>query len=86
MGGHTFVGDELEAETAQSFIDLIYETADGFISVAAFRRVDWEKLADACDRPEWKTDPRFLTSAGLEDNKPARLELTQEAPPQPDDR
>ena len=46
MGGHTFVGKETEAERAQSFIDLIYETADGYISVAAFRRTDWEKLAD----------------------------------------
>ncbi len=79
MGGHTFVGDELEAETAQSFIDLIYETADGYMSVAAFRLVDWHKLADAVGRPQWKTDPRFLTSAGLEEYKPARLELTQEA-------
>ena len=79
MGGHTFVGDELPSETAQSFIDLIYETADGYISVAAFRLVDWHKLADACARPEWKEDPRFLTSAGLEENKSARLELTQEA-------
>jgi crotonobetainyl-CoA:carnitine CoA-transferase CaiB-like acyl-CoA transferase len=34
MGSHTFVGDEPEHETAQSFIDLIYETADGYISVA----------------------------------------------------
>jgi len=56
-----------------------YETADGYMSVAAFRRVDWEKLADACERPEWKEDPRFLTSAGLEDNKNDRLALTQEA-------
>ncbi|MEM0989335.1 MAG: CoA transferase [Pseudomonadota bacterium] len=79
MGGHTFIGDEMETETAQSFIDLIYETLDGFISVAAFRLVDWHKLADACARPEWKADPRFQTSAGLEDHKPARLELTQEA-------
>jgi len=79
MGGHTFVGDEMATETAQSFIDLIYETADGYISVAAFRRVDWEKLADACDRPEWKTDPRFLTSAGLEENKNDRLTMTQDA-------
>ena len=79
MGGHTFVGDELEAETAQSFIDLIYETSDGYMSCAAFRRVDWEKLADACERPEWKTDPRFLTSAGLEEYKNDRLEMTQEA-------
>ena len=79
MGGHTFVGDELPTETAQSFIDLIYETADGFISVAAFRRVDWEKLADACERPEWTTDERFMTSEGLEVYKTERLELTQEA-------
>ncbi len=79
MGGHTFVGDETAQETAQSFIDLIYETADGYISVAAFRRVDWEKLADACERPEWKTDPRFLDAVGLEEYKPERLELTQEA-------
>ena len=78
MGGHTFVGDELEKETAQSFIDLIYETADGHMSAAAFRRVDWEKLADACERPEWKTDPRFLTSEGLEEYKQDRLEMTQE--------
>ncbi|MEL7544991.1 MAG: CoA transferase, partial [Pseudomonadota bacterium] len=79
MGGHTFIGDEQEAERAQSFIDLIYETDDGFISVAAFRRVDWEKLADACERPEWKDDPRFLTSPGLEEHKDARLEMTQQA-------
>jgi crotonobetainyl-CoA:carnitine CoA-transferase CaiB-like acyl-CoA transferase len=79
MAGHTFVGDEVEAETAQSFIDLIYETQDGYISVAAFRRADWVKLAHACERPEWIDDPRFLTSEGLEVHKPERLELTQQA-------
>ena len=79
MGGHTFIGDELDNETAQSFIDLIYETADGYISVAAFRRVDWEKLADACEHPEWKTDDRFLTTPGLEEYKNERLQLTQDA-------
>ncbi|MEM9603183.1 MAG: CoA transferase [Pseudomonadota bacterium] len=77
MGGHTFVGDELHTETAQSFIDLIYETADGYLSVAAFRRIDFEKLADACERPDWKTDTRFLTTEGLEVHKAARLEMTQ---------
>ncbi|MEL6793929.1 MAG: CoA transferase, partial [Pseudomonadota bacterium] len=79
MGGHTFVGDEMQVERAQSYIDLIYETADGYISVAAFRRVDWEKLADACERPEWKTDERFKDAPGLEEFKNERLELTQEA-------
>ena len=79
MGGHTFIGDELETETAQSFIDLIYETADGYISVAAFRRVDWEKLSDACEKPEWKTDSRFLDTTGLEVYKNERLQMTQDA-------
>jgi len=79
MGGNTFVGDEVEAEQAQSFIDLIYETQDGYISVAAFRRADWVKLAHACERPEWIDDPRFQTSEGLEIYKPERLELTQAA-------
>ena len=79
MGGHTFVGDEIEAETAQSYIDLIYETADGYISVAAFRRVDWEKLSDAVGRPEWKDDPRFKDAAGLDTHKAERLEMTQDA-------
>ncbi|MEL6288932.1 MAG: CoA transferase [Pseudomonadota bacterium] len=78
MGGHTFVGDELEHETAQSFIDLIFDTADGYISVAAFRRIDFEKLADAVGQPAWKDDPRFLTTAGLEEHKNARLAMTQD--------
>lgn len=78
MGGHTFVGNELEAETAQSFIDLIYETSDGYLSCAAFRRVDWEKLSDALEQPQWRDDERFLNSAGLEKFKEARLKMTQD--------
>ena len=37
MNGHTFVGDELEREEAQSYIDLIYEVADGFVSIAVMQ-------------------------------------------------
>ncbi len=79
MGGHTFVGDEMEKETAQSFIDLIYETKDGFISVAVMRHKEWCGLARAVERPEWLDDPRFQNSEGLDLHKHARLELTQEA-------
>ena len=59
MGGHTFVGDELERETAQSFIDLIYETRDGYISVAVQSDKEWAALCRAFDKPEWREDPRF---------------------------
>ncbi len=79
MGAHTFVGAEPEREESQSYIDLIYETADGYVSVAAFRRADWVRLARACERPEWIDDPRFQTAEGLDLHKAARLELTQEA-------
>ena len=79
MGGHTFVGDEMKKEAAQSFIDLIYETADGFLSVAVMRHKEWVGLSKAVDCPEWLEDPRFQDTAGLEVHKNARLELTQSA-------
>ncbi len=78
MGAHTFVGDELERETAQSFIDLIYETADGYISVAVQSDKEWANLCRAFGKPEWLTDPRFATAALRSDNIDARLTLTQE--------
>ncbi len=79
MGGHTFVGDETEVETAQSFIDLIYETADGYISVAAMHDKHWQSLSRAVNRPDFLTDPRFLTPELREIHKEDRLNLTQEA-------
>ncbi len=79
MGGHTFVGDELEREVAQSFIDLVYETADGYISVAIMRHTEWVALAKVANRPEWLEDKRFADTAGLEEHKEARLQLIQQA-------
>ncbi len=79
MGGHTFVGDELEQETAQSYIDLVYETEDGYISVAVVADKDWNGLSVALDRPDFMTDPRFTTAVLREENKDARTRLTQEA-------
>jgi crotonobetainyl-CoA:carnitine CoA-transferase CaiB-like acyl-CoA transferase len=79
MGGHTFIGDELETETAQSYIDLIYETKDSYISVAVVADKDWHGLARAVDRPDFLEDERFTTSQLREENKDARTRLTQEA-------
>ena len=47
MGSQTFVGKELPQEESQSFIDLIYETADGFISVAVQSDKEWQNLTRA---------------------------------------
>jgi len=79
MGGHTFVGKEKKTETAQSFIDLIYETSDGYISVAVMLDKHWKGFADAVGQPELVSDERFNTPAGREVNKDARTQLMQEA-------
>jgi crotonobetainyl-CoA:carnitine CoA-transferase CaiB-like acyl-CoA transferase len=78
MGGQTFVGDETAEEEAQSFIDLIYETADGYISVAVQSDKEWAGLAAALDKPEWLDDPRFKTAALRHENIDDRLGLTQD--------
>ena len=79
MGGQTFVGDEFPQEEAQSFIDLIYQTADGYISVAVQSDREWAGLARALERPAWLEDERFKTVALRQENIDARLEATQEA-------
>ena len=78
MGGHTFVGDEYETETAQSFIDLIYETADGYISVAVQSDKEWSALCNAFQRKDLIKDKRFLTAELRHKNINDRLEITQE--------
>ena len=78
MGAHTFVGDELRKETAQSFIDLIYGTAEGYLSVAVQSNKEWDGLCKAFDKPEWKDDPRFATAALRGKNIDERLQLTQD--------
>lgn len=82
MAGHTFVGDEEPPEKgveAQSFVELIYQTADGWMAVSAHTDSTWAGLSTAVGRPDWLRDPRFATVAAREENKTARLELTQEA-------
>ena len=77
MSSQTFVGDEFPQETAQSFIDLIYETSDGYISVAVQTDKQWAGLTRALDQPTWLADERFKTPALRQQNIDVRLELTQ---------
>lgn len=80
MSAHTFVDDAAPGQDApQSWIDLIYTTSDGYISVAAMTNKSWENLATALGRSEWLKDPRFATAALRDENKNLRLQLTQEA-------
>src|SRR5207244_7837364 len=59
--------------------DLIYETADGYMTVAALTDRQWAGLARVSERREWLEDERFKTSALRQKNIEARLQLTQEA-------
>ena len=78
MGSQTFVGDELPQQEAASFIDLIYQTADDYISAAVQTDREWTALTRALDRPEWLDDPRFKTPALRQKHINDRLAMTQE--------
>jgi crotonobetainyl-CoA:carnitine CoA-transferase CaiB-like acyl-CoA transferase len=79
MGSQTFVDDGPVPQESASAIDLIYETANGYLTVAALTDRQWAGLAQALDRPEWLDDPRFKTPALRQQHIDARLELTQDA-------
>jgi len=79
MGSQTFVGEEPARQEAASAFDLIYETADGYMTVAALTDRQWAGLARVVDRPEWLEDERFKSSALRQKNIEARLQVTQDA-------
>ena len=78
FGDQTFVGDEPAQQEAASSTDLVYETADGWITVAVQTNAQWVALTGALGKPEWLDDPRFRTPALRQQNVDDRLRLTQE--------
>src|SRR5436853_2302994 len=78
MAGQTFVGDEPARQEAASTTDLIYETADGYITAAVVTNRQGEGLCRALDQPQWLEDERFRTPAARQQNIDARLPLTQD--------
>lgn len=77
MGSQTFVRGELPQQEAASFQDLIYETANGYITLAVQNDREWQGLIRALERPEWTDDPRFLTASLRQTNIDDRLALIQ---------
>ena len=63
MGAQTYVGETVSPRTAASFIDLIYETKNGFMTAAVMTNKEWAALTRALQRPGWLEDPRFATPA-----------------------
>jgi crotonobetainyl-CoA:carnitine CoA-transferase CaiB-like acyl-CoA transferase len=77
MGAHTFVDQPVSTEAAASFIDLIYETKDGHMTVAVMNDKEWTALTKALEKPQWLSDPRFATPARRDNHVNERLLLTQ---------
>lgn len=59
--------------------DLVYETADGYITMAAIGDDEWRATCKALGHPEWLDDPRFRTQADRIANADERFDLTGQA-------
>ncbi|HKV55039.1 MAG TPA: CoA transferase [Candidatus Binataceae bacterium] len=75
MAGHTFVGPEKAITRPPNTRDLVFQTADGYITCGAISDSEWEGLCGALERPEWMLDERFKTPAGRVRYADARLDL-----------
>ncbi|MGH7908074.1 MAG: CaiB/BaiF CoA transferase family protein [Candidatus Binataceae bacterium] len=59
--------------------DLVYETADGYITAAVVADREWRGLCRALEHPEWLEDSRFKTQADRLANADERFGLIGEA-------
>ena len=78
MGGQTFIGHEIDVQRAATFIDLIYETKEGYISVSVMTDAQWRGFCTAVNRPDLLSDPRFQTPTLRDENAQVRLHIIQE--------
>lgn len=70
----TVVGDEPDGTIGQIAQDLVFETADGHITVSTMSDDQWAGACRAFKREEWVNDPRFSTTAKRFENIKVRLE------------
>jgi crotonobetainyl-CoA:carnitine CoA-transferase CaiB-like acyl-CoA transferase len=78
MSVQTYPDNRQGSQATASFIDLIYETRDGYMTVAVMSNKEWAGLTRALERCEWLDDPRFATPVARDKNVDERLHLTQE--------
>lgn len=78
MGAYTFMDRPSEPSKAASFIDLIYETADDYMTVSVMTNKEWHAFCHAVGSPHLLDDDRFATPEARDENVNERLELIQE--------
>ena len=76
MPAYTFIGHESAAVRPPGTRDLVFQTADGYITAAANSDSEWAGLARTVGHPEWIEDPRFKHPADRIRNANVRLDLT----------
>ncbi len=76
MSGITFVGDEIDVTRYQGTMDLIYETANGYITAGAISDAEWRGMCNALNKPEWVDDERFNNTTVRFKNAELRKQLT----------
>ena len=75
MARHTFTGGDIGSTRPPETRDLVFETADGFMTAGTVALREWQAFCAAVERPEWLEDERFRSTAGLVRHADARLEL-----------
>jgi crotonobetainyl-CoA:carnitine CoA-transferase CaiB-like acyl-CoA transferase len=75
MAAHTFAGSGRAITRPPNTRDLVFETADGYITCGAVSDAEWEGLCRALEHPEWLEDERFKTLTGRTRHADVRLEL-----------
>ncbi len=71
-------GNEDKGSRSQLAQDLVFETADGYMTAGAVSDAEWRGMCEAFDKPEWLTDERFDTAYKRVVNVVDRLDATQE--------
>jgi crotonobetainyl-CoA:carnitine CoA-transferase CaiB-like acyl-CoA transferase len=76
FASQTFVGDEVDVPRNALAQDLVYETADGWMTAGAVSDSEWQGLTRALGHPEWLEDERFKTAGGRVAYAKERLDQT----------
>jgi len=78
MTQYTVVGREATTPDPTARPDLIFETADGYITVGTISDSEWQGFCAASGRPSLPEDPRFNTPGGRSVNATERILLMAE--------
>ena len=75
MTQYTVIGREATTADPTARPDLIFETADGYVTVGTISDSEWQGFCAASGRPSLAEDPRFNTPSGRSVNATERILL-----------